>query len=161
MGEREMILTLGAVFFFAMSSLSANRFLVDNSEVMWRSELEYNAISVAQSIIEEAKTRAFDVSTETGTPANPPSDFTYPLGPRYDEHYPNFTDMDDYHGLSTTISTPYGNFLVQATVFYVLDTNPDQRVFYKTFYKKLTVTVSSDYIQNNIVMSHVFGYYGF
>lgn len=167
MGEREMFLVLGAMFFFTMTSLSVNRFCLDNNEVMMRSEFDYYAVSLAQGIIEEAKTRYFDVAVE-GTPpplSSLPGAFTYPCGPRWDEHYPNFTDVDDYNGLNLTVTAnvngPKVNYTVDVVVGYVTETNLNTFVSYKTFYKKMIVRVTSTYISAPVVISHVFSYYEF
>lgn len=161
MGEREMFLVLGAMFFFSMTTLSMNRFCLNNSEVMMKSEFDYYAISLAQRIIEEAKTRLFDSVLESGTPTNLPGDFTYPLGHRWNEHYPNFTDVDDYNNLTLNVNTPRVNYTVSVQVGYVEESNPDVIVTHKTFFKKMTVTVTSDYISSPISLSHVFAYYEF
>jgi len=163
MGEREILLVIGAMIFFAMTSLSVNRFCLDNNEVMMQSEFNYYAVSLAQGIIEEAKTRAFDVAVVSAPANDPPNDFTYPLGPRWNEYYPNFNDVDDYNGLTLNIQAdvngPPVNYTVHVVVGYVKETNPDKIVSEKTFYKKMIVTVSSDYISSDVVLSHVFGYY--
>lgn len=167
MGEREMFLVLGAMFFFTMTSLSVNRFCLNNNETMMKSEFDYYAISLAQGIIEEAKTRAFDVAVE-GTPpplSNLPGAFTYPCGPRNDEHYPNFTDVDDYNGLTLNITAnvngPKVNYTVQVVVGYVTEYNLNTFVYYKTFHKKMIVAVTSNFISSPVVLTHVFSYYEF
>ncbi len=167
MGEREMFLVLGAMLFFTMTSLSVNRFCLDNNQVMRQSEFEYYAISLAQGIIEEGKTRAFDVAVEGATPplSSLPGLFTYPCGPRWDENYPNYTDVDDYNGLNLTVTAnvngPKVNYTVRVVVGYVAETNLNTIVSYKTFYKKMIVTVTSSYISTPVVLSHVFSYYEF
>jgi len=164
MGEREMFLVLAAMLFFTMTSLSVNNFCLHNNETMMKSEFDYYAISLAQGIIEEAKTRFFDSAVE-GTTIPPlsslPGAFTYPPSTRSGEYYPNFTDVDDYHGLTLDISTPRANYTVKDTVYYVEETNLIQKVSYRTFYKKMIVTVTSPYISSKIVLSHVFSYYDF
>ena len=163
MGHREMILTLAAVFFFSMTSLSMNRIWLQNNDIMMKSEFDYYAISLAQRIIEETKTRAFDSNVESGPAANPPDDFVSPhsLGPRWDEVYPNFSDVDDYNNLYLTINTPRANYLVFAFVRYIDENNLDRIVEYRTFFKKLFVVVLSDYISTPVILSHVFAYYEF
>lgn len=163
MGEREMILVLGAMFFFSMTSLSVNRFCLQNDEIMMQSEFDYYAISLAQGIIEEAKTRYFDVAVEGATPplSSLPGLFTYPCGPRWNESYPNYSDVDDYNGLDLNINTSRANYRVRVVVGYVNETNLNTLVGYKTFYKKMTVTVTSNYISAPIALSHVFSYYEF
>jgi len=163
MGEREMILVLGAMLFFTMTSLSVNNFCLHNNETMMKSEFDYYAISLAQGIIEEAKTRFFDVAVEVTPPPinNLPWAFTYPPSRRYGEYYPNLTDVDDYHNLTIPVNTPRVNYTVTVKVFYVRDDNLNQPVSYRTFNKKMTVTVTSPYISGNVVLSHVFSYYDF
>lgn len=169
MGEREMILVLAALLFFSMTSLSVNRFCLQNDETMLQSELEYYAISLAQGLIEEAKTRYFDVAVETDPPpalSQLPNLFTYPGGPRWNESYPNYSDVDDYHGLTLNITNANNpsakvNYTVRVQVGYVNEANIDQIVNYRTFYKKMTVIVTSTYLPTTVVMSHVFAYYEF
>jgi hypothetical protein len=42
----------------------------------------------------------------------------------------------------------------------VNDSNPDQAVLARTFFKRMRVTVSSSWIPNSITVKHVFSYYG-
>jgi len=165
MGEREMILVLGAMLFFTMTSLSVNRFCLDNSEVMMQSEFNYYAVSLAQGIIEEVKTREFDSAIVFGTAHTLPYDFTYPCGPRNDEHYPNYNDVDDYHGLNLNIQAdvngPRVNYNVRVQVGYVSETNLNSFVYHKTFHKKMIVTVTSDYISAPVILNHVYSYFEF
>ena len=165
MGEREMFLVLGAMLFFTMTSLSVNRFCLDNNEVMMKSEFDYYAISLGQGIIEEAKTREFDSSIAFGTANTLPDDFTYPLGCRYDEQYPNFNDVDDYNGLNLDITAningPKANYQVVVHVGYVEEHDLNTFVGYKTFHKRMTVIVTSDFITAPVILSHVFSYYAF
>ncbi len=156
MGEREMFLVLGAMLFFTMTSLSVNRFCLNNHEVMMQSEFDYYAISLAQGIIEEVKTREFDSAIVFGTAVNLPQDFTYPLGPRHDEYYPNFNDVDDYNGLildiTAEVNGPKVNYRVQVSVGYVEEYDLNTIVTYETFYKKVTVKVTSDYIAGTMIL---------
>ena len=165
MGEREMILVLGALIFFSMTSLSVNRFCLDNNEVMMKSEFDYFAISLAQGIIEEVKTREFDSAIVFGTAHTIPDDFTYPLGPRNDESYPNYNDVDDYNGLNLTVTAdtngPKVDYNVSVSAGYVEAYDIDTFVSHKTLHKKVVVTVTSDYISAPVILSHVYSYYEF
>ena len=153
MGERELLLVMAAMMFFSTTNLSVNRFILYNNEAIMENEIEYYAISMAQRIIEEAKTRKFDLFA-------PPQDFTAPwsLGPANYESYPLVNDVDDYHRFDRTINTPQGPYRVQVQVYYVEETNIDHIVSHRTNYKKMTVTVTSDYLSHPIVLNHVFSY---
>jgi len=162
MGEREMLLVLGAMFFFSMTNLSMNRFCLNNNEVMMKSEFDYYAISLAQRIIEEVKTRQFDANL-----SDPPNSFDspYSMGHNQYESYPNFNDVDDYNGEvldndDLGINPPV-DYTVSIQVVYVNENNPDVRVYSRTFFKKMTVTVTSDYMTSPVSLSHVFAYYEF
>ncbi len=162
MGQREMFLLIGALFFFSMTTLSVNRFNTINNEVMMKNEFDYYGISLAQRIIEEAKTRAFDVYlTTTSNPVNIPSNFTSSggLGRLYNEYYPYFNDVDDYHNLTLNVNTTRANYTVTCQVYYVTENSPNVKVTYNTFYKKLTVTVSCNYMTTSVSLSQVFSYY--
>ena len=165
MGEREIFLVLGAMLFFTMTSLSVNNFCLHNNETMMQSEFVYYAISLAQQIIEETKTREFDSAIVFGTAHDLPDDFTYPLTPRYDEHYPNYNDVDDYNGLTLNITAningPRVNYTVAVVVGYVHEYDLNTIANHRTFHKKMTVTVTSPYISGSVVLSHVLSYYDF
>jgi hypothetical protein len=116
-------------------------------------EFDYFAVSLGQRIIEEAKTRRYDLY-------EPPDDFTSPsgLGPRYNEVYPNYNDVDDYNGFDVTVNTPRNTYRIQVTVYYVDESNIDQKVTYRTNHKKMIVRITSEYMKFPIILSHVFSY---
>ena len=68
MGQRELLLVLGALILFGLLRLSTNRYLIDQNESIIQREYEFYGISLAQSFIEEGKTKAFDLN---GTVSNP------------------------------------------------------------------------------------------
>jgi hypothetical protein len=168
MGEREMILLMGAVFFFTMTTMSINRFCLNNSEVIMESEFNYYAISLAQGMIEEAKTRAFDANVEDKS--NLPSLSKLPgaftgvkeLGPDPGEYYPNYSDVDDYDGLNLDITAningPKVNYNVQVQVGYVEEYDLNKVIGPKKFHKKMIVTVTSSYMSAPVILSHIFSY---
>ena len=164
MGEREMLLVFAAMFFFSMTSISVNRFCLSNSEVIMEREFIYYATSLAQRIIEEAKTRAFDQTVVNNPATNPPYSFGY-WGHGPNEEYPNFTDVDDYNGLNLPVTAdvngPKVNYTVQVQVGYVEEHDLDTIVGPETFHKKMIVTVTSDFISAPVVLSHIFSYYEF
>jgi hypothetical protein len=165
MGEREMFLVLAAMLFFSMTSLSVNNFCINNNETMMKSEFDYYAISLAQGIIEEAKSRFFDAAVE-GTTIPPlsslPGAFTYPPSRRAGEYYPNLTDIDDYHHTyPLTFNTPRVDYTVTISVVYVRDDLTQANSYEETFNKRMTVTVTSPYTSGSVVLSHVYSYYDF
>ncbi|MFQ5864306.1 MAG: hypothetical protein ACE5IW_03660 [bacterium] len=160
MGQRELLLTIGAIVIFSLMSLSINRLAVRNSVAITDQQIEFFGVSLAQRFIEEAKVKAFDENTIVGNPAIMPSGFTsVPMGPGVGEVYPNFDDVDDFNGFTTTESTNMGNMDVSISVDYVSDANLDSVINpTKSFYKKMTVTVQSDYLNHSITAEYVFAF---
>jgi hypothetical protein len=162
MGEREMLLAMAAILFFSMTTMTIDRFCLNNSEVMMESEFIYYATSLAQKIIEEAKTKAFDQTVVSNPATNPPYSFSM-FGPGPGESYPNFTDVDDYNGLNlpvtATVNGPKVNYTVRVRVGYVEESDLNTIVTHNTFHKKMIVTVASDYLPAPVKLSYVFSYF--
>jgi hypothetical protein len=161
MGQREMLLLLGAITVFGAAALGLKRFIVDQDEAMLRRQFEYYAVALAQSFIEEAKAKSFDAK---GTDPSAPDedDFTAPasLGPEAGETHATFNDVDDYHGFAKIDSSGLGKFNVAIHVGYIEDPAPQLVVNHRTFYKKMTVTVSHNLLAAPIALSNVWGYRG-
>ena len=170
MGEREIFLVLGAMLFFTMTSLSVNNFCLHNNETMMKSEFDYLGISLAQQMIEQIKTRIFDANL-----SDPPNNFEPPwkLTSAPSDPYGNqanstdYNEMDDFDDFDKDLPIEIRSngqqmyFNVKINVYYVDDSNPDVYVNYRTFYKKVTVTISNDYMTHDVVLCHVYSYYDF
>jgi hypothetical protein len=126
------------------------------------------AVSLGTSLIEEASKKAFDLAGSDDAISNL-SALTAPegLGPAFGEFYPNYNDFDDYDGLLDTIDTmPSAKFVMACEVCYIDPANPDQKVNYRTWHKKLTVKITSpsmgnDESRDTIKLSSVFSYWYF
>src|SRR5262245_39016337 len=60
-----MILTIGSVLLFGTFLSLANKLMIGNNQIASQNEYYITSLSLAQSIIEEAKTKAFDQKTVT------------------------------------------------------------------------------------------------
>ncbi|MFQ5601902.1 MAG: hypothetical protein ACE5HS_01385 [bacterium] len=159
MGQRELLLTIGAIVIFALTTLSVNRRNLSNTDAILQRQAEFLAVGVAQRFIEEAKVKAFDENTINGNPISMPSGFTgSPLGPGEGESYPNFDDVDDFNGLTTTVPTNMGPMSVNVEVQYVHETKLDSVVSTKTFNKKMTVTVDCSYLNKPVALTYIFAF---
>ncbi|MEJ2195754.1 MAG: hypothetical protein P8X73_12975, partial [Ignavibacteriaceae bacterium] len=79
------------------------------------------------------------------------------LGHSGAEVYPNYNDIDDFNGYSRGVSAPHAeNYEVSCVVQYVDGDNPDKVVNTQTFYKKVTVTVTSPYLRIPVQLSQIF-----
>ncbi len=167
MGQRELLLVLGALILFGITMLNTTRYVADQNESLYLLEFEYYAVSLAQSFIEEAKTKAFDANF-VNTTIQVPDDYTDPdslgvdtvpdsLGIGPVEVYPNYSDIDDYNGYAIIDSTSRGEFTLNIQVGYVTEADPGVVVGVRTFYKNMTVTVSNHYLVSPVQVSYVFG----
>ncbi|RMD98513.1 MAG: hypothetical protein D6814_07420 [Calditrichaeota bacterium] len=162
MGYRELFLVLAAVLLLSMMSVSVNNNLSQGKEALQDIEIAHMAVGITQQFIEEAKSKKFDEVVGTLDPSNMPSGFTpwNALGHGAGETYPNFDDVDDYNNFSNTVSVQGIPFSVSIQVGYVQDTNPEQIVSTQTFFKKMTVTVTSSWFTGSVTLKHIFSYYG-
>lgn len=166
----DVLYVIAAVLVFGLFANTINRSMVNTTEMTVESEIEYNGISMAQGIIEEARVRVFDkrINFKPERLRDPripaaliPSGFTSPdsLGPDLGEIYPNFNDFDDYKGLNIARQTGYGTYTLTATVFYVQVATPTTNANSRTSLKRLQVTVSHPEMRGPITLSYVKTYY--
>lgn len=158
MSNIQTFLTLGAMIFLTMTSFRFNTVILENSTIEMENKVMLTAFSLADDMIEEIKVRAFDQATikfPTASLGNLTT--TDNLGPETGETYPNFNDIDDFNGYTKYVTAPHAeDYYVTTKVQYVNETNPDQVSSSRTYYKKVTVTVSSPYMRNAINLSYIF-----
>ena len=165
-----MLTVLGALALLSLVSLSINTMIVGKTTTMLDAEGQLNAISIAQSMIDEVMQKSYDAAT-VSSKIYDDSLFTAPGGlgcsgaeasavPQPDT-YPyrsvnGYNDVDDYHRYRRTVSTPrMGNFDVRDSVWYVAESNPDQKSSTQTFFKRVKVTVRHPNMSSPLTMSDV------
>jgi hypothetical protein len=169
-----MLLTIGGVILFSTFVLYANGLLSDNTAISSDNEYVITAIALGQSVIDEAKTKAFDENVIAGPPVSEAS-FTAvnALGPEAGEavalpdtaqnagaaSFAAFDDIDDYNGYVRIVHTPRAeNYRVTSSVVYASETNPDSTRSTPTYCKRMMVTVSSPYFKQPVALSYAFTY---
>ncbi|MFO8028887.1 MAG: hypothetical protein R6U28_03425 [Cyclonatronaceae bacterium] len=136
----DLFYTVFSVVIFSFLLLQANSLILRNDTVTVDHEFEKTAIALAQSVIEEARTMAFD---QEMSPASIPDDFNDPgnfgnTNPRED-----YTSFDDYHGYTETVPTQLGDYEISVAVTYA-DTNPPyDAIGGKSTSKRMTVEATS------------------
>jgi len=151
-----MLTVLGAITLLSLVSLSINTMIVGKTTTMLDAEGQLNAISIGQSMLDEVMQKSYDAATVSNKVYDA-SDFTASgsLGANPSESavvpqpdtYPfkslvGYNDVDDYHRYKRTVSTPrMGNYDVRDSVWYVVETNPDQTSGTQTFFKRVKVTI--------------------
>jgi hypothetical protein len=167
------LLAFGALVIFSIFSLISNSSIVNNKKVALESEFIITATSLAQSVIEEAKNKAFDQMTIVDTVTVPASLSTI-LGPdnASEKSVPSFdtiinntfksaslyNDVDDYNGYKRIVNSPFSpTDTIKVRVSYCSGTSPYDTSGTKSFYKRMTVTVTSyPSISIPIVSTYIF-----
>lgn len=163
MNTGQSLLSIGALILLSTVVLRVNTGLLTTKEVMNESKFGVLAVSLAQSIIEEASNKAFDAST-VGNPVYDQSLLTSVagLGPSSSEHYPNFNDFDDFNDYTKDVTNlPSANFHISCSVFYVDPNTPNVASGNKTWNKKIVVTVTSPSSKDTVRLSSIFSYWYF
>jgi hypothetical protein len=167
------LMAFGALIIFSVFSLITNKSLINNKKVAMESSYIITATSLAQSVIEEAKTKAFDENTILGSISLKNSLSPYPLGPN-SESVPSpdtlinnsfksmsiFDDVDDYNNYYRIVNSPLsGKNYINVRVYYADSTAPYDSISGKSWNKKMTVTITNPFISIPVVQYYIFSYY--
>ena len=159
MGNIQSLTTIGAIALFSLISVRFNSTVLENMTVEVENKIYLTAFSLADDLIEEIKQKAFDEETvvfrsinpEELTPAN---EFGTDTG---ESSVTDYDDIDDYNGFSRDVSLPHAEgFHIVSQVDYVAANNPDQVSLAQTFFKRIEVRVTSDYLRHPVKLSFIF-----
>jgi hypothetical protein len=170
-----MILTIGAILLFGVFLKTSNQLMIGNNQIASTNEYYISALSVGQSVIDEAKTKSFDekaigkaifaadsltavgsLGRESGAEAVPSPDTlrTGTFG-----SVTKFDDIDDYNGYRRLVNTTRAEgYHVLVSLNYASETNPETSSASKTFCKRMTVKVWSKFIPDTLKFSYAFTY---
>ncbi|MDO8550264.1 MAG: hypothetical protein Q7S39_08965 [Ignavibacteria bacterium] len=168
MNTGQSLITIGAMMLLSVTVLRVNNNLLSTNSTLMDTKFGVLAVSLGTSIIEEANKKAFDLAGSDDAIASVDL-LTAPggLGPAFSEVYPDYNDFDDYNGLIDTIDTmPSAKFILACEVCYIDPANPNVKVNYRTWHKKMTVKITSPSMGNEekrdtIKLSSVFSYWYF
>jgi hypothetical protein len=165
----QTMLSAATLVVLAVLVLNANRLIVQGEKDIVKGETFDIAVNYAQSLLTEISRKKFDAaSKDSGYQAT--SEFTspYSLGPNSSElsqvnPWPDVTpfrsmfaydDADDYHGYQRTIDTDVVQGLkLWVEVYYVSGTNPNTKVYSKTYFKRVNVYAQHSSYLNTISFS--------
>jgi MSHA pilin protein MshD len=159
----QMLMAIGAMVLLSVLILQVNNSVFNSENILDQSKYGVLAVSLATSVIEEAKSKSFDLATDNNS-INDLSALTAPssLGPKSSETYPDFNDFDDFNNYTRVDSSlPSAVFKLNCEVNYVNPSNPESVSSIKTWHKKLTVEVTSVSMQDTVEMSSIFSYWYF
>jgi hypothetical protein len=161
MNTGQMLLTIGAMGLLATIMLRVNTMNLSTDTI--RSEAQYGvlATSIATSIIEEAKSKAFDEATVAGKVDNLNA-LSTTLGKESGETFATFDDIDDFNNYTATDSSmPSAVFNINCKVAYVDLPNINVDYGSPTWNKKITVKVSSPSMDDTLTISSIYSYWYF
>jgi hypothetical protein len=147
----QMLMVLGALLLFSLAMPSINGSLLYNDRTLLATNAELTAISIAEKVLADAGSKAFDEICLTMYVQHP-ADLTQRanFGKDTGENYPNFDDVDDYHNLAAVDTTTLRSvrFNIAGNVEYMDPAHPDQISASRTYVKRLQVTVTSPFMTN-------------
>jgi hypothetical protein len=175
MNTGQTILTIVAIVLLGTNVVSINRTFTQHGAVLQQTEIGLFGVSLATSLLEEARGKAFDRYSLQGFPQFlnqlTPHDS---LGPEAGELRADYNDFDDYNMMSggtthdanvvraDTIKIPdVDTFIRWAKVCYVDTSNPNLYRGYRTWMKKLTVYVKGRASQDTLQISYLFSNWSF
>lgn len=156
----QSLLSIGAIWLFALVSINFNTSVVHNISIEVENKVYLTAFSLADDMIEEIKQKAFDKYTVGVENLAVVSAFSLePIGSLGQESDGLYNDIDDYNNYSKEIPTEYfGKFTVTVTVSYADSSNLDVDLGSQSFYKRVVVTVDSknNYLTSPVKLSFIF-----
>ncbi|MBI1804522.1 MAG: hypothetical protein HY033_12430 [Ignavibacteriae bacterium] len=171
-----MIFTIFAFVLFGALVLSNKNIMENSTTLAAENEVSLAALASAQSIVEEAKTKAFDQNTVGGVEVSDSSGLSSSIGLDAGEIAPpspdtvtatgfesstNFNDIDDYNGYKRLVKMSNGKddkLIDSVTVKYVKFSNPEDTSGTRTYLKKMTITVTTKYIPRPYTFTYIFSY---
>ena len=154
MASIQSLLALGALVIFSIISMLFNSSVLQNTTLEIEDKVYLTAFSLADDLIEEMKQKAFDEKT-VDFQAIKKEQLSNPLGKDGGETWPNFNDIDDYKGYTKSIDAPHAEgYTVTCDVEYC-DASGTAKLA-QDYYKKVTITVSSDYLRDPFQMYFIF-----
>lgn len=145
---------MGALVIFSIISLLFNSSVLQNSTIEIEDKVYLTAFSLADDLIEEMKQKAFDEKT-VDFQAIKKTQLSLILGKDGAEAWPNFNDVDDYKGYTKLVDAPHAEgYTITCDVNYCNGSGNIQPA--QDYYKKVTITVSSDYLRDPFQMYFIF-----
>ncbi len=157
-----MIILLGAIAILGRYSLTVNDALAKNEIQVIQSEYELNSVSIIEGLFQQVWLKSFDKYAVSSSPQSIPGGFTPAdsLGPESGETYPNFNDIDDFDGLSLVDTANNGmTYTLAVSIGYVDASDKDTFLSTQSSLKRMNVTISSDYLRNDITLSRIYPYW--
>ena len=160
MGSQQL-LAIGSIFLITMLAINFFTSNTNQMEVSVSNEALISATGIAQGMIDNILTRAFDEKTVSGSVSSASSlTPSGNLGPDAGENNVyKFDDIDDFKNYSAVdSSTRLSSYNISVDVKYVVNLNPENTSFSPTFVKRIEVSISGQYLTDTLTLSHIVTY---
>ncbi|MDG5768205.1 hypothetical protein QA596_12130 [Balneolales bacterium ANBcel1] len=156
----DLFFAMASIVIFSVLVLQANHFVVHSDQMIVDHEYENTGIALAQSIVDEARSKPFDEVLLTGVdPETLPGGFRQQLGAAEHMSRGDFAVFDHFHGYRDTVETSLGFYELEVTVTYVEPEPPFQVVQHPTFSKQLTARVRPLQSEQSVRLQYVKTYF--
>lgn len=183
MNLAQTMLVIAGLSILGILVLNANRTVFESNDTQNVSEFGINAVSLATSLVEEANGKMFDevIADSTTGELSAAGQLSTALGKEGAEVYRggsnDFNDFDDFNNLLLAFKSPLDSavvtgadreiivpgiralYFVRTRVQYVSETNLDSAVSYRTWHKRMLVTVTSPAIRDTLRYPAVMSYW--
>ncbi len=160
MGSQQL-LAIGSIFLVTMLALNFYTSNTNQMEVSVSNEAIISGTGIAQGMIDNILTRAFDETTVSSSVSSTSSlTSSANLGPDAGENNIfMFDDIDDFKNYSAVdSSTRLSNYNVSVDVNYVVNLNPENNSLSPTFAKRIDVSITGMYLTDTLTLFHIVTY---
>jgi len=161
-GMRQMLFVMAAMALLSQITMMVNSYVGQTFYASLTSEATITATGIAQALLAEVSTKAFDEKALVAGANVSVDSLTAPgyLSAEGGETYPNFDDIDDFNLYQRVTTTPrLGNFRVQCAVWYVTNVDLDSPQSVRTFLKRVTVIVDQNLgLEYDVSMTRILTY---
>ncbi|MFZ1289831.1 MAG: hypothetical protein WAR79_07060 [Melioribacteraceae bacterium] len=169
MNTGQTLITIAAMAMLSSTILNVSRNSLTTSLSMSETKYKILAVSLANTIIEEASSKSFDEKTTENNIVTNSSDLSTILksdaGETLRKLFDDFDDFNNYQETTDADSTyDYATMNISCSVKYVDPFTSLDSVNYNTWHKRITVTVNSPYFnegKENITLSKIISHYYF
>jgi hypothetical protein len=161
MSSGQMLFTIAGIVLLSNLILNVHKANTERMLITYTSESVIDASGLAQSIIEEIQTKAFDESTINNAIWNIDSlTAKNNLGPESGEYqHTDFDDIDDYNNYSATITLDrMGEFDISIYIDYVNTLDPAVKSSNPTYSKRIELLLSNYSLLDTLKYYHVVSY---
>ncbi|MFO7446134.1 MAG: hypothetical protein R6W90_07185 [Ignavibacteriaceae bacterium] len=163
MNTGQMILTIGGLMLLSTIILRLNTTHINSATAMYNSKFDNMAVPLANSYIELIKRKAFDHNSFEAA-VNSTAKLSTVLGKEPGETRSTFNDVDDFNNDSLYQSIDLDDstdiYKLKCKVQYY-DAAAGKVSSTPKFHKKITVTVTNEFMTDSLTLSTIFSYWKF